>query len=841
MKRKKHILIGLLAFLLPIILLTSFFAIRGYIPFGKKTIVEGDAYRQYIQLFGYLKDVITGKSAISYSLSKGLGGENIGVFSYYLASPLNILVLFFPKSEMIACYTLIVVLKLGLASLFMYLYLIKRFDSLSERMALLLGICFALFQYGIAQSRSIMWLDGMYMMPLMMLGVYHSVTKRSPYLLSITTGLSIIFNWYVGAINCLFSIGIAAFELLNLLIDHQGAKAFFKGWLNYIFAMAIGVLLSCVLFFPTYLAMTTSARSTFDLSFFASEMRSNMLNVIPYYRIGTLSTPNDVSIYTGALPLLGTLGIVYSRHIKNSRKILCVLLLALVLLCLYYQPLYMVFSLFVNPESFWCRFSYIGTFTLVMLAGMYFSERDADETPLMIGAFLFCIAFLILIAYLGMPYDRYVYITVIVILGEAIFLDLLNLQRLIPLMQSVICICVIGELLINMNGIYGRQHTEDASLYRQYTSNGLKQIAAIKKADHSLYRISQTNGMETVRNGLNSFYDDAYLMNYRSMTSYVSTQRTPTLLFLNALGYKNQADRMTIVNTSVLSADALLGTKYVMSKFPIKGLVPTNIKGYNKRTVYRNPYAFPMAFTYRQSPVKNYDGNPFTYANRLYSMIAGKKIELYKELKNTRKKRGHSYTYTITLPKKGHYALYGKILAEHYMNATLYVNGNYETDYMVWLSPQVFHIPFNDQDKSAFVTMSYQRDMPIKGEFYVLNLDALKEVTQLVKKRQPQSLKITDTKIEARVKGKKGEKLYISVPADANLTMYINGKQTKKEKFEQAMISVPLKEGNNHIVIKARVRGLKKGLLLSGIGTFALLLYAFFTRRKKSQKDFSQL
>ncbi len=811
MHKKKKGLYGLSALLIPMLLLIGFFALRGYVPFGHKTIVQGDAYRQYIQLFGYLKDVLAGKSALSYSLSKGLGGENIGVFSYYLASPFNLLVVFFQKSQLISFYTLLVILKLGLASLTMYIYLTKRFEKLNSLYATLLGIGFALSQYGIAQSRSIMWLDGMYMMPLMMLGVYQSVHQRKPYLLAISTGLSIIFNWYVGAINCLFSIGVAAFELLAALADHEGIKAFFKGWLNYIFAMAVGVILSCVLFYPTYLAMTTSSRSTFDFSYFASVMRSNMLSVIPYYRIGTISTAKDVSLYSGTLALLGTLG--------------------LILLCLYYQPLYMVFSLFVNPESFWCRFSYIGTASLTMLSGLYFSERNTDETPLMIGAFVFVIAFLILLRYFHMPWDVYAIITAIVILGEAIILDLMNFQMYVPVLKIVTCIAVMAELLMNINGIYQVQTTPDARIYQNYVTQGLKQIAAIQKQDHSFYRISQTNGMEVVRNNLNSFYDDAYLMNYRSLNSYVSTQNSHTLSFLNALGYKNEVDRMSIVNSSILAADSLLGAKYIMSKTPSKGLKKTSIPGYNGRTVYENPYVFPQAFTYKKAEVLRYDGNPFRYTNSLFSMIYGKKITLYKELKTETKKQGKSYTYTVHLPKEDHYAIYGKILAPHYMNATLNVNGNYETDYMVWLAPHMFPIPYNKHDKTASVTMTYEKEDETKAEYYALDLHVLKKVQKALQKRAPAKLSITNTKITAQIEGKAGEKLYIGVPADANLTLYINGKKTKKEKFEEAMISVPLEEGKNNIVITARVRGLKKGLLMSVIGVLMLLFYALMMRR----------
>lgn len=60
-----------------------------------------------------------------------------------------------------------------------------------------------------------MWLDGVYLLPLSLLGVYLITHQRSCgfYLLAVTIGLGLIFNWYVGAINCLFSFGWLVLEL----------------------------------------------------------------------------------------------------------------------------------------------------------------------------------------------------------------------------------------------------------------------------------------------------------------------------------------------------------------------------------------------------------------------------------------------------------------------------------------------------------------------------------------------------------------------------------------------------------------------------------------------------
>ena len=58
--------------------------------------------------------------------SKGLGGSMIGTYAYYLASPLNLLVVFFSKQNLYIFFATMVILKLGLSSLFMYIYVSKR-------------------------------------------------------------------------------------------------------------------------------------------------------------------------------------------------------------------------------------------------------------------------------------------------------------------------------------------------------------------------------------------------------------------------------------------------------------------------------------------------------------------------------------------------------------------------------------------------------------------------------------------------------------------------------------------------------------------------------------------
>ncbi len=68
---------------------------------------------------------------------------------------------------------------------------------------------------------------------------------------------------------------------------------------------------------------------------------------------------------------------------------------------------------------------------------------------------------------------------------------------------------------------------------------------------------------------------------------------------MKQMGYAIGGDVMNVVNTSVLGADSILGVKYVLSSYDIPGLKKLeNIEPGNGKSVYYNPYALPVAFTY---------------------------------------------------------------------------------------------------------------------------------------------------------------------------------------------------------------------------------------------------
>ena len=83
-----------------------------------------------MSFLSWLRKVFLGQASIRYSLSGGFGGNQIGLFAYYLSSPLNLLLLLFREETLPQGILLITLIKNGLMASSMQYYLSKKKDGL---------------------------------------------------------------------------------------------------------------------------------------------------------------------------------------------------------------------------------------------------------------------------------------------------------------------------------------------------------------------------------------------------------------------------------------------------------------------------------------------------------------------------------------------------------------------------------------------------------------------------------------------------------------------------------------------------------------------------------------
>ena len=869
-KQRKQLVIQMLtAGIITFCLLWLLFYIKKYVPFGVHSLASKDADFQYLDFLAYLKDVFDGKNNIDYSFSKSIGGACIGVFSYYLSSPFNLLLLLFDKSQLVLFVHVIITLKLACAAATFAFYLNRRFEEWNDgsvkkqALIIFLAVSYAVSQYGIAQACNIMWLDGFYMLPLIMLGVYRVVNGGRPVMLSVSVALAVLFNWYMGGINCVFACFWFLFEFAYLRLysgDTKAEKTVIKDFAGklgrFIYSMLAGVLISGVLFLPTIGAMRYSVRGSLDFgSLLDMSFIGDVSSVIDGYSLGAQSQKGSVSLYCGCLALIGFIGIFIGKKHNVKQKILAFVTLVVMLLMFYWNPLCMAFSLFKEVGSYWYRYSHVGIFCILFFAAEFFLSEDLNAVKwrVIIASVIFSAAMLCVNYLHGVQDNKLVWLTDALIVGVAVLIALISrlsknvgAGRVFGIIFTVILCAVLTvetgySVMLQMDNI----HIDNGESFVEYETAMEGLINDLKEYDSDTYRISQTrsratrslekkknnNGKDTddnfkYKNNVRANYDESFGYGYWAIGSYVSTADSTVLNFLVDTGYRSEGDNLNVVNMPVLGTDSLLNK------------VEDIADNANGAGVYENPYSLPMAFVYDSGKytAAKYNGNPFEYQNELYSELLGRKVEIYKPLKyETVVSKAKKRVYKMEIPE-GNYIAYGNIPWNSLFNAKLNVNGIYRIGYARWLSPSVFNIPVNeDRDYYKVVLHSKQKlDLDDGAEqFYVLDLDLLKSIAEELEKNTPDVMDIENGSAEFVVNAKEGQSLFTSIPYCDGWTVKVNGQKVQPDKVVDSLYSISLVEGENVVEMKFHVKYAGAGIACSIIGIAMLVFAEFYRKRRK--------
>ena len=393
---------------------------------------------------------------------------------------------------------------------------------------------------------------------------------------------------------------------------------------------------------------------------------------------------------------------------------------------------------------------------------------------------------------------------------------------------------VVGE--IGANGALMLKECEYSDNYRVKNYNNSQQamIDDIEHIDSSDYRITQLKNRLIYENHLTGTYNEALAFGYKSVAGYTSAFDMKQSVMLGKLGYRFNGNTYNIVNTSILSTDALLGVKYVLSDRPLNGLKETsNYPSFDGKEVYENVYSLPFAFKCANIDINpEYKNNPFLYQNELFSELLGENVQLYSAVDYDMSQNEDEVVYTLDIPDKS-CVLYGNLVWNTDFDGVLNVNDNYTTAYARWASPSVFDIPVQDGDKEAKVVLTAQQEIAIGDtQFYALDLDTFKYVTDKLKSQSAEKIKLDDTKVQIEVDAQEGEVLFTSIPMDDGWEITLNGKSVTPKLFSESLIMLSLEEGENVIDMTYHIPGFSMGIIASIVGALMLLMEIMLEKRK---------
>lgn len=812
-----------------LVIILILFKITKIAPFGERSLAIFDANIQYLDFFAYLKDVLLNKNNIGYSFGKTLGGNNIAVFSYYLSNPLNFLVLAFSKENLMVFFNLLVVLKISLAALTMSIFLSERFAEKGfNKYSVILATSYALCQYNIAQASNIMWLDGVYMLPLMMLGVYRIVNGRNGAFLIVTTAASISLNWYTGAINCLFSFIWLIYETTLVYLKNKAQfRSIIRVLIVYAVSMALGIGLSCVLLLPTLAALKSGNRGSLDFHLLKQmHFLGPLPAVMQSYTYGGESTRNILSFFSGNFVLFGV--ILTLNSIDRKIKYANALLLVMVCMICLWNPLFVVFSIFKSASSYWFRYSYLCSFVFIVVAAeSILTKIQVSNAKCILKSILFLSFIIMILDYAKpLPNSKYVMpslICFIIISTFYLYVQTHSAKRICTVALALLCLFDIGY---NAKLLMKKYSNNEVDKFNKYSVALQGTIADIKRFDGATYRISNTTTRNIGKDDrITAYYNEALAYNYWSISGYTSSPDDIQRRLLDRMGYRINGENMCIVNTSILSADSLLGVKYVIDNLGIKGLKPISVKSENGTKVYQNPYSLPMAFKYKNhgKHTMNWNNNPFEYNNMLYSNLLGKDVSLFKvvpyEIINTNDNR-----FSIKMVVNGLCSVYGNIPWAKSFTTMVNVNNYYSIRYAGWLSQSVFYVPF-EEHKEIFIDVNSGAGNFALPQFYSLDLERLREATNEIKKGAISNISISNGHAAFEVLADDNEVLFTSIPYDKGWRILLNNVEIKPELFADCLINIPLQRGKNIIRMDYEPPLVKVGMILSILSLFGLLLW----------------
>lgn len=774
-------------------------AAAGHIyPFGDNSFLADDLKYQYIDFFSWFHRVLLGEANLRYSFSQGLGMNTWGLYSYYLASPFNLLCALFPADKLTLFIFAITALKLGCIHISTAWYVQKRFD-LSKPAAFLLSLSFTFCSWTISNLRNPLWIDCLILLPICAYGCRELIRRRRMIRLVIATALNVMFCWYTAYISILF---LCIFVLVEF-VDYVAEEGF--SWkltldraLRFAGAIALGLLLSAWTFLPTILAMSRGGPVLALGPLLKTSLKSLIRGFLPCMWVSNESTPQ---FYCGIIMMLLAVSLLVNRTVSIKTRIATLVVTIILVASSVLSPLEYIWCGMRVPNGFYSRTAFLLSFFALWAAG--YTLQILKDQPKLHQAY-----------------------------RPAVILPLLALTAI--------------ELFANAHVVWNQLYAGySENTNRAYVATATNTIATTTERDSApFYRIDRT----TTRAD-SAALNEGLALGYNQLSSYSSANNPQAIALLNSLGYSSVGEFSTRYAEPILAVDALLGVKYAIAEQAPAGYVMAKANQPESATaVYENPYALSVGIT-ASNDIQNstLEGeNPFEKQNDLYSKILGRKVELYTKIEAAKTEDGESLKqWSVTLPAGsiGYLYINKDTSAGSYWPVALTIDQR-SINNEAWRFDNNIRQIADASDAPSQHTVSIgvaegYTDMPQDNEpvFYALNLDVFEQIISELKTDEFIPTVFKDGRIEGEYTVKDDGNLLLSVPYDEGWNVTVNGAAAElTPAADKGLSSLNMQKGANRIVMTYKTPGALAGLAVSLATAAALVAAGLFTRHKKSRR-----
>lgn len=870
----------IVAFFLPFLIMGIAYASFKVFPFGDQQILVTDFWQQYYPFFCDFQSKLQEGSSMLWSWGTGLGTNYVALISYYLASPMNLLLFLVPHEFLREALTVFLMAKIGCAGMFMAMFLRKVFKR-NDFSIVFFSLLFALCAFTMGYYWNIIWFDAFALFPLVMLGVYLLLVKGKYKTYVIALALSMITNYYIGFFTCIFTF--IAFIVI-MVIAKPTVKEFLKRLGIIAGFSALALCIGMLFMLPAVFALqnTHSMENTIPAITDIYDWKYDN-NVIQYISdiLGntvTFTEPTDKeglpNIYCGFICILLSSFFFRCNKITLREKVSSIVVLVFFMLCCILKlPNFMIHG-FHLPNMLPYRFSFLISFVLVVMAYRAFLLIDKID---MSDIFIMAVTggVFIVFAYIGpqtvMEGTEELDLTAVIatIAVSIVYIAILLLRKIDIIPKQAVAWGIFAVIMVEMMSgaflgvktvrVTSRDGYPDQNEAIQVLKNNIE-----SKDSSPFYRMEMQQ---------NYTINDATIYGYNGVSLFSSTVNESITNFVVGMGMIgwDAGNRYYYCETSPLTS-SVLDIKYMLARRSTAA--NTNnwsfIEAENGAESYENKTPLSLGFM-TNSDVKKFDYNldkdgadvssPFDAQNSLFTKMTGIDKDIFTPLDASPLSTGFPVTinsnekyycnatseagtlhlnYTV---EKDSTPIYAYTSCDNCDNNTITIQSGtnasktYEIRFPYIISVGVFNkgdkikidIPYalgSSGDCNVWVC-SFDEDVYQEG--YKLLNDEMYDITDF-----------NTSEITGKITAKTDGTMYTSIPYEEGWSAYIDGEEVEITPIaNNALVSIDLSKGEHTVTFKYMPKGFVLSLIMFVIGVIVfvgiILFEKFYMRKKKNR------
>ena len=869
------------SFLAPVGILIAVYAILNIFPFGERSILTLDMNAQYIYYFEQLRDILTGNGSLIYTWERTLGGEFLGFYTYYLASPLSLILVLFPSSLMVEAVTVMLLLKAGISGLAFSIYLDQTGKKRNAFSYVMFSTMYALCAYAMAYQTNTMWMDALMWLPLLTLGIEKLVTDGRFKLFTVMLALIVWSNYYIGYMICIYTLlyfvcficAHKTSEINNLKERYHIPRSF----LRIAICSIIALLMVAMVIFCAYYSISFG-KTDGDAQKLTSDLRFDLFDLVAKFFIGSYDTvrPDGLpNVYCGILALFMLPLYFFSKKFAPREKLAYGILVIVFVVSMSVNSLDLIWHGFNMPVWMNYRYSFILSFIVLILAYKgfeAFAEFDY-KSILQLGAGLVLILMLIQKTVLlprfdggtktpTMPDYELVWISLAFVLIYTVVLYYKKRETVKRIASGVLLGVVLLEAgvgaLINWGEEVNDVGWAKRESYREFIDRIEPTVDNLLESDESFYRFEKALFRKPNEN---------FALDIRGLSSSTSTFNRGVMNLMKKLGFSARSHWNKYIEGNEI-VDTVFGVKYVISdsSVPVSNLYVPVSGGENGLTIYQNPYALSIAYCV-SAGLKDLDMNK-SGTTRAYdfmeylceTMTDEARLAFFEScyyactdrenctksssvFTRTDDSESASFTYTVTAYSDGSiYMLMNPVGDAN--EATYYVNGVEAGKLFSEENKRIHNLGTFKEGEKVEVKVVFRSDkvsLNVSNKMFAqLDKAEFERFYNELKDGQLIIEDYSDTRFEGTINAKENQIVMTTIPYDKYWQVYVDGERVETYKVADALLAFDIGEGEHTVEMKYRSVPFIAGLSISLGGLALFVLMCIFEKKYRLLMGFDK-